>query len=91
MIELIYMAVKALKDLKITDEVTIIQEERSKHFHVWIFPNHQWMNEKFGKGITYLREISSYVQKNIKQEEVEKILKTVERLKKYFKNLELGE
>ena len=55
MIEIICKAITVLKELNVCDEVTIIQEERSKHFHVWLFPNYNWMQEKFGKGIKYLR------------------------------------
>lgn len=44
------------------------------------------MNKKFGKGVSYLRDISSYVQKNVKPEEIEKTLNTIENLKKYFKD-----
>ena len=58
-------AEKALKELDIVQEVTLVQEERSKHIHIWIFPNYSWMTEKFGKGITYFRDISEYAQKNL--------------------------
>ena len=43
-------AEKALKELK------IVQEERSKHLHIWIFPNYKWMKEKFGKEQWYWEE-----------------------------------
>ena len=58
-VNVITYAEKAQKELGVTQEITIVQEERSKHFHVWIFPTHPWMEEKFGKGISYLRDISS--------------------------------
>ena len=85
MIELINMSIKALKDLGITDEVTIVQEERSKHLHVWVFPTYPWMIEKFGKGITHLRAIHEYAQEHVTKEDVEKIMNTIEKLKEYFK------
>ena len=50
-VDVIAHAEKALRELSITKEVTIVQEERSKHIHIWIFPNYSWMTENFGKGI----------------------------------------
>ena len=41
--DVVYWAEKALKELGICEEVTLVQEERSKHFHIWIFPNYSWM------------------------------------------------
>lgn len=85
LIEVINMAVQALKDLKITDEVTIVQEERSKHLHVWIFPKHEWMKEKFGSGIIkYLRDISIYAQEHASDKDIEEVMHTIEKLKGYF-------
>lgn len=89
LIEVIHEAIKALKQLHITKEVTVVQEERSKHLHVWIFPNYEWMNEKFGKGITYLRDICSYAQENVKQKDIDEILDTIRKLKNYFENYKL--
>lgn len=86
LMEAIYEAIKALKQLNISKEVTIVQEERSKHLHIWIFPNDEWMNKKFGKGITYLRDISSYAQKNATQKDIDEILDTIKKLKDYFKD-----
>lgn len=86
LIKLINKSRRALKELDICNEVTIVQEERSKHFHVWLFPNYEWMQEKFGKGIKYLRDISEYVIPNATEEEKKKVLEVVEELKKYFNN-----
>lgn len=88
-IELIKLTNKArlaLKELNICQEVTIVQEERSKHFHIWLFPNYDWMQEKFGKGIKYLRDINEYVIENVTEEEKKEVLEVVEKLKKYFNN-----
>lgn len=82
--DVIAYAEKALKELRIVEEVTLVQEERSKHLHIWIFPNHSWMTEKFGKGITYLREISEYAQKNVNEEQIKEALNVVEKIRKYF-------
>ena len=88
-IELIKLTNKArlaLKELNICQEVTIVQEERSKHFHIWLFPNYDWMQEKFGKGIKYLRDINEYVIQNATEEDKKEVLEVVEKLKKYFNN-----
>ena len=88
---LIVYAERALKELKLVEEVTLVQEERSKHLHIWIFPNYHWMTEKFGKGITYLREISEYAKKNSNEEEIQKVLDTIEKIKTYFKEHNINE
>lgn len=86
--ELLYKARKSLKDLNICQEVTIVQEERSKHFHIWLFPCLDWMKERFGKGIKYLRDINEYVVQNATEKDKQEVLDTIERLKIYFGNSE---
>ena len=83
-IELLYKSEKAIKELNIAEKVTIVQEERSKHLHVWIFPHHDWMNEKFGKGISYLRDICAYAQEYATQDDKDKILNDVNRIREYI-------
>ena len=85
LVKLINKAREALKKLDICNEVTIVQEERSKHFHVWLFPNYKWMEEKFGKGVKYLRDISEYAIENVTQKDIEEVLKIVENLKDIIK------
>ena len=81
LMNLIYEARKALKDLNICDEVTFVQEERSEHFHIWIHPYYEWMKEKFGKGIQHLRDINDYVMENNSENDKQEVLKTCEQLK----------
>ena len=88
---LITYAEKALKELKIVDEVTLVQEERSKHLHIWIFPNYDWMAEKFGKGISYLREIAEYAKNNHNEENSRKVLEVIENIKEYLKKHNITE
>ena len=85
MIEIVGKAINILKELNITQEVTLVQEERSKHFHMWIFPNQPWMVEKFGKGISYLRDICKYAQENVTKEQLDEVLETIELVKKAYK------
>jgi len=76
-------AEKALKSLGI-DEITLVQEERSSHFHVWIFPNYDWMTEEFGKGITYLRGITVHAKEKATEENKQEVLQIVEKVRDYF-------
>ena len=85
LVEIINKTILILKDLKIAKEITLVQEERSKHFHVWLFPNYKWMEEKFGKGIKYLRDISEYAIENVTQKDIEEVLEIVEKLKDIIK------
>ncbi len=84
LIEIISKSISILKDLKITEEVTIIQEERSRHFHVWLFPNQDWMTEKFGKGVSYVRDICEYLRNNATSEEKKEVLETIDKIKERY-------
>lgn len=84
-------AEKVLKDLNVTSEITLVQEERSKHLHVWIFPTHDWMIEKYGKGITYLRNISNYAQEKATEKDINETLLVAKNVKNYFKNINFNE
>ncbi len=88
LIELIYKTRIALEELNICKEVTIVQEERSKHFHIWLFPYYDWMKEKFGKGIKYLRDINDYVMKNATEQDKKMVEETIKKLKSHFKEIE---
>lgn len=81
---LIKYAEEALKDLRITTEVTLVQEERSKHLHLWIFPTQQWMIDKYGKGIFYLKEIIDDVMHNHNESDVQDVMETTQKIKQYF-------
>ncbi len=81
---IIALAEKALKELNITDEITLVQEERSLHFHIWIFPHYSWMTEKFGKGISHLRAINEYAKENVDDDTINKVLDTISKVRDYF-------
>lgn len=86
--ELIYYiakVIKALKELNIVQEVTVVQEERSKHLHVWIFPCHEEYKKMFGSGVGSIKSICKYVKDNANKENVQECLSTVQKLKEYFK------
>lgn len=84
-------AEKAIKDLNIAETVTLVQEERSKHFHIWIFPNQEWMKEKFGFGLQYLRDINSYARENATAEDTDKVIETIEQIREYMRSKGIGE
>ena len=86
----IAIAESAIKDLKIAETVTLVQEERSKHFHIWIFPNQKWMQEKFGYGLQYLRDINAFAKENASDSDIENVIKTVEEIKAYMISHEIS-
>ena len=49
------------------------------------------MNEKFGKGITYLITISEYAQKNINEDGIKEVLNVIEKTRKYFNKYNINE
>ena len=66
----------ALKELGATKEITLVQEERSAHFHIWIFPVQPWMVERFGSGVSTLREVAAYAKTHATPETIQKVLDT---------------
>ena len=83
--KLLYKTRKAIKDLNICEQVILVQEETSRHFHIWIFPEYDWIKKQFGKGIKYLRDINDYIIANVTDDDKEKVLETINKLKDYFK------
>lgn len=83
-IDIVAVTEKALRELDITKEVTIVQEERSQHLHVWVCPHYDWMDERFGKGVQHLRDIFDYVCDKSDQITTKKTLKTIDRVKNYI-------
>jgi len=81
--DLVYKARLALKNINDIKEVNIIQEERSKHFHLWLLPRYEWMDEKFTNSLSTVREMMVYARNNMKNEQnIKDILETVEIIKK---------
>ena len=63
--ELLYDARKALLSVEGIIECTFIQEERSGHFHFWLFPRYEWMDGLFKNSLTTVREIMKYAEENM--------------------------
>lgn len=87
LIDYISKIIQELKELNIINEVTIVQEERSKHLHVWIFPCYKKYKKMFGKGVGAIKNICEYVKLNSTSENVKQCLNTVQKLKEYFKEI----
>jgi diadenosine tetraphosphate (Ap4A) HIT family hydrolase len=64
--DLYYDARKALLTFEDILECTLIQEERSKHFHIWILPRYEWMNKQFKNSLSTIRPIMNFAKKNMK-------------------------
>lgn len=81
--ELVYRARIAQESIEDIKEISIIQEERSGHFHLWLLPRYEWMDEKFENSLASVREIMAYARQNLKtKRNIEDILAAVEKIKK---------
>lgn len=76
----------ALKQLGITKEITLVQEERSTHFHIWIFPVQPWMVEKFGAGISTLREVAAYAKTHATVNDKQEVLDVAAHIREKLAN-----
>jgi hypothetical protein len=83
-IEILNKSIKSLKDIGLTKEVLVVQEESSKHFHIWIVPIHDWM-EEYGKTIRNIDKIIEYSKENFDDEKQRSLINTIEKLKRHFK------
>lgn len=88
LIELVAKSIKVIKELGLATRVTVLQEERSQHFHVWIFPMQDWMKNKYGEGLAHIREICEDVRENTDATGRRKVVEAVEEIKKYFSESE---
>lgn len=82
---LIYKSRLALNEISDIKEVVIIQEERSNHFHVWLFPKYNWMNDLFENSLTDIRKIMQYAKLNMNNEKnIKEVLSTAEFLRNFM-------
>jgi len=80
---LVYRARLAQRRLGDIREVTVIQEERSEHFHLWLLPRDAWMDREFKNSLSTIRNMLSYAKENRKTpESVQEILACVALLRK---------
>ena len=66
--------------------IYLVQEEdTSHHFHVWMFPRYDWMEEKFGRKIQSVRPIMEYARENMKTEaNIQEVEAATQKLKQFF-------
>ncbi len=71
--ELISLAIKItdiLTDNDICNDFNLILEEKPNvHFHMWVMPRHQWMQEQFGKVLKNIKPIQDYAINNMRTPE----------------------
>ena len=64
---LLYRSRRLLELLPDIQSVTLIQEERSAHFHFWLFPWQGWMIEKYGShSLSHIRSIMTYAKTHLR-------------------------
>ena len=76
-VKILNKTIKIIKEVCDIEDVTVIQEEEAKHFHIWIFPNYIWMKQ-FGKGCIGIKEKIDYSKKNNNELNLKKIFKAIE-------------
>ena len=84
MFELVDKVMAVLKDNKICDLFNIvIQEKPGVHLHVWIYPQYDWMKEKFKNTMGYVKDIFDYAKENLRTKaNLEKIKQTSDIVRK---------
>lgn len=84
--DLLYRARLTMKNTGYINEVTVIQEERSGHFHIWLLPSYDWMTDRFGNSLSSIREMMNHSKENLKtKDNIEEVLLVVNKLKDDFK------
>jgi len=73
----------AIKEATKIENLTVVQEESSIHFHLWFFPWTQTVIEKFGRPeLTKIREImAEYKQQSVTETEWGELRKSIEKIK----------
>ena len=80
--ELCYKARTALLTFDDIIECTLIQEERSGHFHFWILPRYAWMDGLFKNSLSTIREMMRYAAENYKTDNnINEIKSCIDKLK----------
>ena len=83
--DVLNLTIEKMKECDITREVLIIQEEYARHFHIWIVPIYEWM-EQFDKSVNNIDRIIQYSNEICDDNTKDEILKSVEKLKYAFSN-----
>ncbi len=82
---LLRLSRNALRPIPGILSVTLIQEETSGHFHLWLFPWYQWMVDQYGStSLSHIRPIMASLRKDgTTPDQVREILDAVKILKQH--------
>lgn len=81
--EVLNKTIEIVKKVCLVDDVTIIQEERCKHFHIWVLPSYEWMKQ-YGKGCYGIKEKIDAAINNNTEDNVNDCLKKICEIKGEF-------
>lgn len=76
--------IEKVKKVCQVEDVTIIQEERCKHFHIWILPSYAWMNQ-YGKGSIGIKDKFEVAKQKNNADNIENCLTKVAEIRNEFK------
>jgi len=82
-IDVLNKTINAIKHANIANEVLVIQEERSGHFHIWIVPILDWMRD-FGNSVINIKEIIKFSKDNFNDDKKCELLNAIEDIKLAF-------
>jgi diadenosine tetraphosphate (Ap4A) HIT family hydrolase len=82
-LEMVRLARQLMLEVPDMDSVTVVQEERSAHFHLWLFPWYRWMLEKHGSAsLERIRPIMAELKATAAGvRQVKRVLQWVERFR----------
>jgi diadenosine tetraphosphate (Ap4A) HIT family hydrolase len=80
--DLVYRARIAIKSIEDVVDLRIIQEENSSHFHMWLLPRYEWMNNIYSNSLSSIMEMMISMQTSHKTEDnIKEILAAAEKIK----------
>ena len=82
-IDILNLTIENIKKCGIANRVLVIQEERSRHFHIWIVPVHEWMKE-YGESVKNIDKIINHSKEIFDENIKNELLNDVLKLKKAF-------
>ena len=83
-IDILNLTIENIKECEIANKVLVIQEERSRHFHIWIVPIHEWMKE-YGESVKNIDKFIEHSKEIFNEKIKEELLEDVDKLRESFK------
>ncbi len=82
----------ALRLISDIHSITMIQEEESAHFHLWLFPWYEWMINQYGSvSLTHIRPIMASAKQTLNSpQQIQSILEWVEHLRQAKDSIQRG-